>query len=227
MYIHNISHLTHKSDVFSGNISDTKVHGANMGTTWGRQDPGGPHVGPMNFAIWDVLGESKVKTSWRHPLIWQIQIVAQCLWIFHVMDECSKFQCRSSLPKQCPTEASLPPPNGEGYVFNFIGLWVCLFLFCLSFNNIAGKPMDKFSWNLQDMLGKIQWTIWIFFFFFFLGGGGGGRGVCLPLAYRVLFYMFSRKSVSVINITEKRMDGFSWNFSGKVGHETMNTLEHF
>ena len=20
---------------------------------WGRQDPGGPHVGPMNFAIWD------------------------------------------------------------------------------------------------------------------------------------------------------------------------------
>ena len=31
---------------------DSKVHGANMGPTWGRQDPGGPHVGPMNFAIW-------------------------------------------------------------------------------------------------------------------------------------------------------------------------------
>ena len=30
---------------------DSKVHGANMGPTWGRQDPGGPHVGPMNFAI--------------------------------------------------------------------------------------------------------------------------------------------------------------------------------
>ena len=25
-----------------------------MGPIWGRQDPGGPHVGPMNFAIWDV-----------------------------------------------------------------------------------------------------------------------------------------------------------------------------
>ena len=24
-----------------------------MGPTWGWQDPGGPHVGPMNFAIWD------------------------------------------------------------------------------------------------------------------------------------------------------------------------------
>ena len=31
---------------------DSKVHGANMGPIWGRQDPGGPHVGPMNVAIW-------------------------------------------------------------------------------------------------------------------------------------------------------------------------------
>ena len=31
---------------------DSKAHGANMGPIWGRQDPGGPHVGPMNFAIW-------------------------------------------------------------------------------------------------------------------------------------------------------------------------------
>ena len=30
---------------------DSKVHGANMGPIWGRQDPGGPHVGHMNFAI--------------------------------------------------------------------------------------------------------------------------------------------------------------------------------
>ena len=31
---------------------DSKVRGANMGPIWGRQDSGGPHVGPMNFAIW-------------------------------------------------------------------------------------------------------------------------------------------------------------------------------
>ena len=31
---------------------DNKVHVANMGPIWGRQGPGGPHVGPMNFAIW-------------------------------------------------------------------------------------------------------------------------------------------------------------------------------
>ena len=33
---------------------DSKVHGANMGPLWGRQDPGGPHVGPTNSAIWEV-----------------------------------------------------------------------------------------------------------------------------------------------------------------------------
>ena len=32
---------------------DSKVHGADMGPTWGRQDPGGPHVGHMNLAIWE------------------------------------------------------------------------------------------------------------------------------------------------------------------------------
>ena len=31
---------------------NSKVHGANMGPTWGRLDPGGFHVAPMNFANW-------------------------------------------------------------------------------------------------------------------------------------------------------------------------------
>ena len=30
---------------------DSKVHEANMGPIWGRQDPGEPHDGPMNFVI--------------------------------------------------------------------------------------------------------------------------------------------------------------------------------
>ena len=40
---------------------DSKVHGANMGPIWGRQDPGGPHVGPMDFAIWVQCNEYTVK----------------------------------------------------------------------------------------------------------------------------------------------------------------------
>ena len=33
-------------------LSDSKVHGANMGPTWVLSAPGGSHVGPMNLAIW-------------------------------------------------------------------------------------------------------------------------------------------------------------------------------
>ena len=29
---------------------DSKVHGTNI---WGRQDPGGPHVGPIELVIWE------------------------------------------------------------------------------------------------------------------------------------------------------------------------------
>ena len=41
--------------------SDSKVRGASIGPIWGRQNPGGPHVGPMNFAIWAItLVEAKL-----------------------------------------------------------------------------------------------------------------------------------------------------------------------
>ena len=36
-------------------LPDSKVHEANMGPIWGRQDPGGPHVGPRNFATRDCI----------------------------------------------------------------------------------------------------------------------------------------------------------------------------
>ena len=42
----------------------SKVHGANMGPIWGRQDPSGPHVGPMNFAIWGGGGGGGVGSYW-------------------------------------------------------------------------------------------------------------------------------------------------------------------
>ena len=36
-------------------ISDSKVHGANMGLTWVLSAPDGLHVGPMNLAIRDCM----------------------------------------------------------------------------------------------------------------------------------------------------------------------------
>ena len=39
-----------------------------MGPIWGRQDPGGSHVGPMNFAIWVVLGWNMRRLCASKPL---------------------------------------------------------------------------------------------------------------------------------------------------------------
>ena len=44
---------------------DNKVYGANMGPIRGRQDPGGPHVGPMKFAFW-VLHHNSFLYSWNN-----------------------------------------------------------------------------------------------------------------------------------------------------------------
>ena len=32
-------------------VPDSKVNGANMGPIWGREGPGAPNAGPMNFVI--------------------------------------------------------------------------------------------------------------------------------------------------------------------------------
>ena len=48
------------------NLPDSKVHGANMGPIWGREDPGGPNVGPMYFAIWVIMGRLLVGVQKLH-----------------------------------------------------------------------------------------------------------------------------------------------------------------
>ena len=53
---------------------DSKVHEAYMGPIWGRQDPGGPHVGPMNLAI-----RAAYQTVW---LFFFSPTVAHHIWQF-------------------------------------------------------------------------------------------------------------------------------------------------
>ena len=60
-------------------IPDSKVHGDNMGPIWGRQDPGGPHVGPMNFCylrcfIYDCNSIFMLRYTWRRH---HIQVIAR------------------------------------------------------------------------------------------------------------------------------------------------------
>ena len=54
---------------------DSKVNGVNMGPIWDRQEPGGPHIGPMNFACWVASQDAgihpspKAKSKWcLHPI---------------------------------------------------------------------------------------------------------------------------------------------------------------
>ena len=42
-----------------------------MGPTWGREDPGGPHIIPMNLAIWDSLPEAAARN-----LLYKVSSVA-------------------------------------------------------------------------------------------------------------------------------------------------------
>ena len=82
---------------------DNKVHGANMGPIWGRQDPGRPHVGTMNFAIWVIMdfGFNWSQTvfltyayfiSIAHNPDWQIEGV-QCSKLYIRESNC----CRKTL----------------------------------------------------------------------------------------------------------------------------------
>ena len=41
--------------IYKAQRPDSKVPGANMGSIWGRQVPGGPRVGPMNFVILGII----------------------------------------------------------------------------------------------------------------------------------------------------------------------------
>ena len=59
---------------------DSKVHGANKGPIWGRQDPCGPHVDPMILAIWVSNNLSQYCERWKY-LLYAIYI-----WVLLVQD---------------------------------------------------------------------------------------------------------------------------------------------
>ena len=61
---------------------DNKVHGANMGPIWGRQVPGGSHVGPMNFAFWGMFlsSEIEVLVHWHSGMAIVFKYIS-CSWL--------------------------------------------------------------------------------------------------------------------------------------------------
>ena len=55
---------------------DSKIRGANIGPTWGRQDPCWSHVGPMKIVIWVIL--ANCKEGLRLPYL---HLNANAVWI--------------------------------------------------------------------------------------------------------------------------------------------------
>ena len=50
-------------------IPDSEVHVANMGPTWVLSAPGGPHVEPINLAIWD-MHDLRCDTAHTKCVVW-------------------------------------------------------------------------------------------------------------------------------------------------------------
>ena len=63
------AYLLHHIARLDVNSPGSNVHGANMGPIWGRQDPGGPHVGPMNFAIWVIPAWSRMAAGLKKIIL--------------------------------------------------------------------------------------------------------------------------------------------------------------
>ena len=61
--LHNIILCMRKPIHFNAYL-DSKVHGANVRPTWVLSAPGGPHVGPMNLAIWVCFQVKWVTFTW-------------------------------------------------------------------------------------------------------------------------------------------------------------------
>ena len=89
-----------------------KVHRANMVPIWGRQDPVGPHVGPMNLVIWvlpDKPGGCRRQIS-RGVLVTvsETMITSSNGNIFRVTGPlCGEFTCHRWIPHTKASDAEL------------------------------------------------------------------------------------------------------------------------
>ena len=75
----------HRSSWDWFSIPDNKVHGANMGPIYVPEDPGGPHVGPMNFAFWDRSGKRVFWGSGNCQRIWKFLDIYRQILLLHSM----------------------------------------------------------------------------------------------------------------------------------------------
>ena len=97
--------------IFTNRYPDSKFHGANLWPIWGRQDPGGPQVDPMNFAIWVVFREHRLTIEY-YVFIWHFSCDdASQIWMW--FEESSMNFCHIENFTEKLTEISLCDDNND------------------------------------------------------------------------------------------------------------------
>ena len=80
---------------FLMNDPNSKVHDANMGPIWGRQDPDGPHIGPMNFAISGSFAPSLPDSRMRQTRAFSAVVNYKIFWQRDPFIYFIKYNCNS------------------------------------------------------------------------------------------------------------------------------------
>ena len=70
---------------------DSKVHGANMGPIWGRQDPGGLHVDPMNFVIWGSLFQGSATLLKKYSIAFSVRALFMLIFRSFIVERVDRW----------------------------------------------------------------------------------------------------------------------------------------
>ena len=80
----------------------SNVNGANMEPIWGRQDPGGPHVGPMNFVIWVYFSIRCIDITGVESLQSFHVMLSAAIFLKHLFISTDKQASDYNLPRRSP-----------------------------------------------------------------------------------------------------------------------------
>ena len=147
---------------------DSKVHRANMGPIWGRQVPGGSHVGPMNFAFWGMFlsSEIEVLVHWHSGMAIVFKYFScswlglQWVWILWV-DPIPTLQWRhyerdgasNHQPHDCLLNRLFRRRSKKASKLRVTGL-------CAGNSPVTGEFPAQRASNAENDLTTLSWTRW-------------------------------------------------------------------
>ena len=87
-------------------VPDSKIHGANVGPTWGRQDPGGPHVGHTNLGIWGIYHRI-------FRTLWWLYTPSSSINLFQIQQYFNLFPILETWIRNCLSKTNFKFPRGS------------------------------------------------------------------------------------------------------------------